>query len=578
MKVGRWKLAALAALTISMIGVADLRPSFAQTSPRGITLYEDLKTGALYRKPGRGRVAVTLGFDEAPPPAAAVQEQVQREVKKSNDELRAEFIANQQTLIKENNDLKQRVSAIEPAWKEYLGNFRDRFHVGALVYGDYQMYTHTGWGPQYLENVNPPGPGNNLYNSFDITRAYLNFYFNPTSDWQLRITPDVYRTQGTATPTSTSRTTQVSSNLTGDLSYRLKYAYVEYNKILDWAGSATKGTTIQFGALPNVFIPWEEDLSDFRYVTLPPWNFLGLSSGQNGIQIQGPIKSGEKTYVDYGFGAYNNSKFSQFEQSNTKQVMARGTIYPFGANWRFQGLGATMFYDYGYGNSSPDNGSVNSGFGPCSTCFGHVNNSHLMRLAALLHYTTEEWGIAGEYDQGHNAFNGSNLFSASGPSVFFTPPATASAAGGTSSTYSVQYYNFSAMTAALQNNSRTVQQGFDFFGHVHIPETRFTLLGLFQYFQPNTHVNTNPLDFMRYMVGVEYRFNEFVRLAVDTQDTLFFHSQTPFPTSEANHFAKLFVPIKNTNAGGAPFQPPTSIIDPVPRDTHSVQLNLEFSF
>jgi hypothetical protein len=88
MKVGRWRVAALAALTISMLGVADLRPSFAQTSPRGITLYEDVKTGALYSKPGRGRVAVTLGFEEAPAPAA-VEEQVQKEVKKSNDELRA---------------------------------------------------------------------------------------------------------------------------------------------------------------------------------------------------------------------------------------------------------------------------------------------------------------------------------------------------------------------------------------------------------------------------------------------------------------------------------------------------------
>ncbi len=134
------------------------------------------------------------------------------------------------------------------------------------------------------------------------------------------------------------------------------------------------------------------------------------------------------------------------------------------------------------------------------------------------------------------------------------------------------------MTQALLGNTRTVQQGFDFFGHVHIPQTRFTLIGLFQLFQPNTHVDADPLDFMRYMVGVEYRFNEFVRIAVDTQNTLFYQSQNPFPTAEANHFAKLFVPIKNTNAGGAPFQPPSHITDPVPRDTHSIMANLEFTF
>src|ERR1700694_2268789 len=143
MKVRRWKLAALAALTASMIGVAELRPSFAQSSPsRGITLYEDVRTGALYRKPGRGRVPVTLGFEDTPPPAA-VERQVQQEVKKSSEELRAEFLANQQTLIKENADLKQRVAKIEPAWTDYLNNFRDRFGVGALVYSSYKMYTHT---------------------------------------------------------------------------------------------------------------------------------------------------------------------------------------------------------------------------------------------------------------------------------------------------------------------------------------------------------------------------------------------------------------------------------------------------
>ena len=82
---------------------------------------------------------------------------------------------------------------------------------------------------------------------------------------------------------------------------------------------------------------------------------------------------------------------------------------------------------------------------------------------------------------------------------------------------------------------------------------------------------------MRYMLGVEYRFNEFVRIAVDTQNTLFYHSQNPFPTSEANHFAKLFVPVPHTGTT-TKFDPPTSITDPVPRDTHAVEINLEFSF
>lgn len=143
------------------------------------------------------------------------------------------------------------------------------------------------------------------------------------------------------------------------------------------------------------------------------------------------------------------------------------------------------------------------------------------------------------------------------------------------------YYNFSALTAALLNNSRTVQRGFDVFGHVHLPYTPFRLIGLFQWFEPNAKVDRDPLDFYRYMVGVEWQINEFVRLAVDTQNLNFYHGQEPFPTAYANTFGDVFLPIKNTStASGAPktFPAPKTVTDPVPRDTHAIELNLEFAF
>jgi hypothetical protein len=416
-----------------------------------------------------------------------------------------------------------------------------------------------------------------MYSSFDLDRAYLNFYFSPTPDWTFRITPDIYRALGTATPASTSHNSALSSNLSGDISYRIKYAYLEYNKILDWAGNATKGSTIQLGSISNPFVSWEEDLTTFRYVTASPWNYSGLSSAQLGLSISGPIKYNELTYIDYGLAALNNSKYNQFEETNTKQVIGRVSYYPFGSAWRFQGLGITGFYDYGYNNSSPDMGSLNSGFGPSSSTFGHVGNAHLTRWSALLHYTAETWGIAAEYDQGHNAFAASNLFSGNGPSVFFTPPASASSAGGTTSPYGVPYYNFSALSAALLNNSRTVQQGFDVFGHVQIPETPLRVIGLFQFMQPNTHVDVNPFDFYRYMIGVEWQVNEFIRIAVDTQNLNFYHDQTPFSTAYANKFGDVFIPVTHTGSA-TKFAPPKTVADPVPRDTHAIELNLEFAF
>src|SRR5207245_9314421 len=143
-------------------------------------------------------------------------------------------------------------------------------------------------------------------------------------------------------------------NLDGDLNVRLKYAYVQYKGLLDSVAPALKGAKITFGAQGNPFSPWEEDLYQFRYVNLVPWNYLSLSSSQIGLQVDGPVKFGELTYLDYGFGVYDNGSFRTPEQSNTKQVMAKGTLYPFGASWRYQGLGLTGFWNYGWGDTSPD--------------------------------------------------------------------------------------------------------------------------------------------------------------------------------------------------------------------------------
>ena len=95
---------------------------------------------------------------------------------------------------------------MKPAWTSYLNNFQDKFRIGALAYLDYSAYTHTGFGPQTLENINPPGPGNNGYNSFDITRVYTNIYFTPTDNLLFRFTPEIYRSNGTATASTVSST------------------------------------------------------------------------------------------------------------------------------------------------------------------------------------------------------------------------------------------------------------------------------------------------------------------------------------------------------------------------------------
>ena len=59
----------------------------------------------------------------------------------------------------------------------------------------------------------------------------------------------------------------------------------------------------------------------------------------------------------------------------------------------------------------------------------------------------------------------------------------------------------------------------------------------------------------------------------------FYHDQTPFSTAYANSFADVFLPVPNTKTGkGATFNPPKTVTDPVPRDTHVLEVNLEFAF
>src|SRR5208282_4135173 len=146
--------------------------------------------------------------------------------------------------------------------------------------------------------------------------------------------------------------------------------------------------------------------------------------------------------------------------------------------------------------------------------------AHITRIAGLVHYNTDWWGLAFEYDQGHNAFSSGNLFSS-------VTPAGKYAANNT-------------LATGLLNNGRAVEQGYDVFGHLHIPQTPFTLFGMFEWFQPNTHVDVNPFDFQRWIAGISYQYNEFLRLSINTQNLSYYHNNFAFSEAYANTFAPVF--------------------------------------
>jgi hypothetical protein len=571
---GRWKVALAALGSIALL--AGAQPLRAQDEPpKQTTLWVDQKTGEVFIRPGRGRVPMSFGAS----PEQIEQEVEQRTQQRTEDAVRAAVAETEAQERIDNAATQKQLEKMTPAWTSYVSNFQNKFRIGALSYMDYSLYTHTGFGPQFLENTNPPGPYNNMYNAFDITRVYLNTYFTPTEKWLFRFTPELYRANGTATADKTGANTGFASNLDGNLNLRMKYAYLQYKGLLDdvpWL----KGGNTTFGAQPNPFIPWEEDLYQFRYVNLVPWNYISLSSSQTGLQFDGPIKpfGGETTYADYGFGVYDNGNFHNQEQTDTKQVMLRGTIYPLGSNFKYQGLGLTGFYNYGYGNVAPDIGSVPT--------LLKGSDAHFTRIAAVLHYAAEQWNIAGEMDYGQNAFTLSNLYSGSGPlDAFGTATGTAATgpkpyAGNTCTsaapcyTYPNSYGPQTALYSAYLNNGRAREIGADLFGHYHIPGTKLTAFGMYQWFMPNDNVNEDPLDFERFVAGVSYQYNEYIRFALDSQNLLFYHNQFGVPIS----YAEQFNYVGGSTLNGRKLPKTGSIPNTVPLDTHAIFFNVEFAY
>ncbi|MGH7837887.1 MAG: hypothetical protein ACREQC_08700, partial [Candidatus Binataceae bacterium] len=307
------------AMLAGLILASSIRPLAAQEAARAakdITFYVDQESGQVFIRPAKSRVPLMFGGAAF---RAALEQTVEE---KTRDEVRAAVAESEAAQRAQTAELQKQVAEIKPAWKSYLNNFQNKFRIGALFYADYGLYTHTGFGPQFLENQNPPGPGNNFFNAFDISRVYLNTYFSPTDDWTFRFTPEIYRANGANQTTTSCLTTSggvcslndkfgatsaVGSNLDGALNVRLKFAFLQ-NSALWNEVPALEGGTLTIGAQPNPLLGWEEDFTQYRFVYLSPWNYLGLSSSQIGFQFAGPVtfRAGEDTYLDYAVGAYDN--------------------------------------------------------------------------------------------------------------------------------------------------------------------------------------------------------------------------------------------------------------------------------
>ncbi len=415
-----------------------------------------------------------------------------------------------------------------------------KIKLGAVFYGDYAYYTKTGFGPQFLTQLNQDGPGNSGFNSFDVTRTYINLFYTPNDAVTLRLTPNIYRQVDVSSAVGNGKNSGIASSSNGNLGFRLKYAYVDFNSLFK-SSSVFKKDKLTIGQTTNPLVDWEEGLNARRYVYLVPWNYLSLSSTYTGVTLHGPIEFNGKEYLDYHIGVFNTASFHAIETSEKKQAMARLTWYPFGTTTDRTGLGVTGFENYGYNTKSPDTAST-----------------LLNRIAVLLHYQSpsKAYLIAGEYDLGRNAFSTGNFFSGAGP---------ADALG--LATTPTPYAKFSSLTSALLGGNDTRQEGYAVFAHARLGHTPFTLFGLYQYFQPNTRISgTSPLDFQRIVAGISYKYNDHFELAIDGQNLNYLHKQSTMTPAQIAPFSPS---LAAANPGG---------IQNILTDTNVIFLNLQFSY
>lgn len=394
--------------------------------------------------------------------------------------------------------VKSEVSRQLPEWMQH-------FTLSTLLYMDWAYYLNTGYGPQFLTQLTPPGPGNDGFNSFDLTRAYINLVWKPSERFTIRVTPNVYRELDTSATVDTSKSSQVATNVNGNLSFRLKYGYMQVNDV--W-----HGMNVRLGQMENPLIPWEEDLYGYRFVNLVPLNYLAYSSTDLGVAVQGPVDVDGTKWADYWLGFYNGSSFHALELNETRSPQGRVTLYPAAFDPVWKKLGVTYFMSYGYTNVAPD-----------------TQDAVIRRLAALLHFDNRYGGIAFEYDQTKNQNSFANFFTGAAPPQTIPDP----------NDPTVKIPNPLAQLYTKILNPEAVGRGYSLFGHLNLGESDLSLFGMWQRWYPNENVPNDPLDFDRLVGGIAWRATPWMRVAVDSQNLMYVNKGPAVPADTHAIFTNL---------------------------------------
>jgi len=164
------------------------------------------------------------------------------------------------------------------------------------------------------------------FNTFDVTRAYLNVNGQLSRNVRFRFTPDVRRT--------------TDGSLSGTLVLRVKYAFVEFDNV------KAARSWVRFGAHQTPWLDFEEGIDRYRVQGTMFAEREGLIPGSSdfGVGYFTPVGK----FIDIQTGIYNGEGYAQTDVNKYKSVQGRVTVRPFAGTGIANGFRLSGFYNAGW--------------------------------------------------------------------------------------------------------------------------------------------------------------------------------------------------------------------------------------
>jgi hypothetical protein len=192
--------------------------------------------------------------------------------------------------------------------------------VGATIFADYTV--------QQKPKTRDADGNEVTLNAFNVGRAYINVTGNLSHRLAFRITPDIARESGTG------------SSLSGSYTFRLKYAYAQFN-LDDWMN---RGSWVRLGMQQTPWVDFMESVYRYRFQGTIFEDREGfLSSSDVGASFRYNLPG---NYGDVHTGFYNGETYSRPEANDQKAFMIRGSVRPLRMHPVLRGLRLTGFYDH----------------------------------------------------------------------------------------------------------------------------------------------------------------------------------------------------------------------------------------